>query len=126
MSHISLSIDSGPVYKFNHRSQMARARMKIVGVLVPALFLLLMCGIVAAEFPELLSLTDNTANDFTICKVKTLQSHDVPDASRAARTIDINSTRAAYGLLDHSSLRPSEQGSSLTLEAVILHPVLRT
>jgi len=29
---------------------------------------LLLCGIVSAEIPELLSLTDNTSNDFTIRK----------------------------------------------------------
>jgi len=29
---------------------------------------LLLCGIVSAELPELLSLTDNTSNDFTIRK----------------------------------------------------------
>jgi len=102
---------------------MARARLKIVGVLVPALLLLLLCGIVAAEFPELLSLTDNTANDF--CKVKTLGSHDFPEASRAARTVDIDSSWAVSALL-YSRLKPSEQGSLLAPKVIILHPVLRT
>ena len=125
MTHMSLPINSRPVYKSNHRSQMARARLKIAGVLVPALLLLLLCGIAAAEFPELLSLTDNTANDFTICKVKTLGSHDFPEASRAGRTVDIDSSRAVSALL-YSRLRPSEQGSLLAPKAIILHPVLRT
>jgi len=30
----------------------------------------LLCGIVSAELPELLSLTDNTSNDFTIRKAR--------------------------------------------------------
>lgn len=104
---------------------MIRARLKIVGILIPALLLLLLCGIVAAEFPELLSLTDNAANDFTICKVKTLGSHDFPEASRAARTVDVDCSRAVSALLC-SRVRPSEQGSLLASETVILHPVLRT
>lgn len=37
-------------------------------VLVPVLVSVLLCAIVAAEFPELLSLTDNTANDLKIWK----------------------------------------------------------
>jgi hypothetical protein len=105
---------------------MARARLKIVGLLVPALLSLLLCGIVAAEFPELLSLTDNTANDFAICKVKPLSVHDVRDAGRAVRTIDMDSTRSASArLLSHLRLL-EEAGSLLTSEAVILRPVLRT
>jgi hypothetical protein len=126
VTHISLPIDSRPVYKSDDRSQMARARLKIVGLLVPALLSLLLGGIVAAEFPELLSLTDNTANDFTICKVKPLSVHDVRDAGRAVRTIDMDSTRSASArLLSHLRLL-EEAGSLLTSEAVILRPVLRT
>jgi hypothetical protein len=34
---------------------------------------LLLCGLVAAELPELLTLTDNTANDFTVRKGSTPQ-----------------------------------------------------
>lgn len=47
---------------------MASARIKIGRILVPVLVSVLFCAIVAAEFPELLSLTDNTANDLTIWK----------------------------------------------------------
>ena len=36
----------------------------LIAITVSVLF----CGIVAAELPELLSLGDNTSNDFTICK----------------------------------------------------------
>jgi hypothetical protein len=36
----------------------------LIGITVSVLF----GGIVAAELPELLSLEDNTSNDFTICK----------------------------------------------------------
>lgn len=37
-------------------------------LLVPIIVGLLLCGVIAAELPELLSLTDNTSNDFTLRK----------------------------------------------------------
>src|ERR1700751_2320601 len=43
-------------------------------ILVPMIVGLLLCGLVATELPEILSLTDNTANDFTIRKTSTPQS----------------------------------------------------
>jgi hypothetical protein len=51
---------------------MAYRRTPVGKILVPALAFLLLCGIVVAEFPELLSLTDNTANDFTVRKTDAL------------------------------------------------------
>jgi hypothetical protein len=51
---------------------MAYRRTHVGKILVPALAFLLLCGIVVAEFPELLSLADNTANDFTVRKNNTL------------------------------------------------------
>lgn len=35
-------------------------------MLVPIIVGLLLCGLMAVELPELLSLTDNTSNDFTV------------------------------------------------------------
>jgi len=37
-------------------------------ILIPAMAFLILCGIVVAELPELLCLTDNTTNDFTVRK----------------------------------------------------------
>jgi hypothetical protein len=45
---------------------MHRTRMNLRRFLVPALVLLMLCGIFAAEFPELLTLTDSSRNDFTL------------------------------------------------------------
>jgi len=46
-----------------------RADRSIFGRLVFCFVIcVLLCGIVSAELPELLSLTDNTSNDFTIRK----------------------------------------------------------
>lgn len=44
-----------------HRSTFARLSLSFA-------VCLLLCGIASAEIPELLSLTDNTSNDFTISK----------------------------------------------------------
>src|ERR1700740_1111435 len=43
-------------------------------ILFPPIVGLLLCGLVASELPEILSLTDNTANDFTIRKASKPQS----------------------------------------------------
>lgn len=104
---------------------MASARIKIGKILVPVLISLLLCGIVAAEFPELLSLTDNTANDFTVGKAKTAVSHSLPDASRRVRMTDVDSN-----VLTPSSilLRLSrlEKTPLFPSELSVLHSVLRT
>jgi len=49
---------------------MERKQTGIGKVIAQALILLLLCGIVGGEFPELLSLTDNASNDFTVSKKK--------------------------------------------------------
>jgi hypothetical protein len=75
------------------------ARTEIRKILVSSLVALLLCGIVASEFPELLSLTDNTANDFTLRKTNTEGLRALPDAVRVA----INFSVPAATLL-HSRL----------------------
>ena len=120
---VPLSASSGQAIE-SHR--MIRKGASVGRIVAQSIVFLLLCGIVGGELPELLTLADNAANDFTICKVKTLGSHDFPEASRAARTaVDIDSSRAVSALL-YSRRRPSEQGSLLASGAVILHPVLRT
>lgn len=47
---------------------MLRPRSTAAMLLVSIIVSVLLCGIVAAELPELLTLTDNTSNDFTIHK----------------------------------------------------------
>lgn len=49
-----------------------------------ALVSLLLCGIFASELPELLSLTDNTANDFTMRSANLLVA-PVLDSARHVR-----------------------------------------
>jgi hypothetical protein len=50
---------------------MSPKRTRIVGILARVVVFLVMFGIVGGEFPELLSLTDNTSNDFTVRKTNT-------------------------------------------------------
>jgi len=49
--------------------RMSNRRHKRAGLLVPILMGLLIVGIVAAELPELVSLVDNTSNDFVVRKI---------------------------------------------------------
>src|SRR5580700_7280341 len=104
---------------------MSSERIKIGKILLSALLFLLLCGIVGAEFPELLSLTDNTANDFTVCKAKTAVSQSLPDASRRVRITDVDSNVLTPSsiLLRLSRLEKTPLFSS---ELSILHSVLRT
>ena len=104
---------------------MSSARIKIGKILLSALLFLLLFGIVGAEFPELLTLTDNTANDFTVCKAKTAVSHSLPDSRRRVRMTDVDSnvltpssTLLRLSRLEKTPLFPSELS--------ILHSVLRT
>jgi hypothetical protein len=104
---------------------MARKRTQIGKLLVPALVFLLLCGIVAGEFPELLSLTDNATNDFSVIQTKSaaLPVHLRTRSLRPAT--DINCNNRAPILL-FSRLRPFEEATSTRLGRSTLHLILRT
>jgi len=103
---------------------MKRVRLNSGRILVPALLSLLLCGIVAAEFPELLSLTDNTVNDFTVRAASSLVLPALPHAGGPVRIVDIDSATPASALL-FSRLRLFEMAALLTPEPLILHCILR-
>lgn len=50
---------------------MASKRTHVRNFLIPALLFLVLSGIVVAEIPELLTLTENTTNDFTVRNINT-------------------------------------------------------
>ena len=104
---------------------MARLRANIGRILVSVLVLLLLCGIVGAEFPELLSLTDNTANDFTVSKANIVVLRALPDASRHVRMtgIDFNISAPTSRF---SHLNPFEKTALPPSRLFILHSILRT
>jgi len=103
---------------------MMLARAKIRKIIVASLVSLLLCSIVASEFPELLSLTDNTVNDFTVRKTSTEGLRALPDVRRPVRIADINSSVPAAILL-HSRLIPFEKAAPVPSELLILHSILR-
>jgi hypothetical protein len=104
---------------------MSLTRTKIGKILVSVLVSFLLCGIVAAEFPELLSLTDNSANDFTLSKAKTVALRALPGASRYVRITDIDFNIPAPALL-LSHLSSFEKAALPFSELSILHSILRT
>jgi hypothetical protein len=89
-----------------------------------ALVSLLLCAIVASELPELLSLTDSAANDFTVRSADSLVwpvSHTAKIVRKAAINFS-NSTQdrpfERLGALEKTELAPSLR--------LILYFVLRT
>jgi hypothetical protein len=102
---------------------MPSARIKIGKILVPILVSLLLCGIVAAEFPELLSLTDNTANDFTIWK--TNPSTPVQQSVATLRLAAAHFEKSAPVELKLHSIT-IELTLSISSDVLALHSVLRT
>jgi hypothetical protein len=97
----------------------------IGGILVPALALLLLCGIVAAEVPEFLSLTDNAANDFTVRRTNTRDAHVLVDASRHLRVSNLEFGAPAPEL-HFSRFSPSVRVAAIPAKLYILHSDLRT
>jgi hypothetical protein len=102
----------------------ARGRAKFGKILVTVLVFVLLCGIVVGEFPELLSLTDNASNDFTMTRTK---SAALPVLMHAGHlpAADINCNILAATLL-FSHLKPFAEAASIPSERSILRSVLRT
>jgi len=103
---------------------MVLARTKIRKLLVWPLLSILLCGVVASEFPELLTLTDNASNDFTVRKTSTEGLGALPEARRPVRIADMNSSVPA-AILVHSRLIPFEKAAPVPSELLILHSILR-
>src|SRR5215467_6397723 len=53
------------INSFKHY-RVSRQRSSSATILIGALFGVLVCAVLAAEFPELITLSDNVSNDFTI------------------------------------------------------------
>ena len=75
-----LASQSKTAYKLEPSSKMPSRRPSSSRVLVPIIVGLLLCGLITAELPELLSLVDNTSNDFTVRKASAPQSTANPSA----------------------------------------------
>jgi hypothetical protein len=96
----------------------------IVRILRIGLLTLLLCGIVASELPDLLSLTDNSANDFTMRSQDSL----VPSVLNSARSvrkasIDLNTSTQDLPFRGPSTLEKKALAPSLHF---VLYSILRT
>ncbi len=104
---------------------MAHRKTRIGRILVTAVAVLLLCGIVAAELPELLSLTDDTTNDFSLRNTNTLVSPVRLNAHRPVAMVDpdANPAGAHFFLL---RVNPFDPAALTPSELFLLYSVLRT
>src|SRR5450432_2914912 len=102
---------------------MFRGRTMISKILLRALVSLLLCGIAASEFPELLSLTDNTSNDFTVRRTDSLALHARLEGSRRVQKADIASNICVPELY-FSLLSPLKEIELVVTDTFILDSVL--
>jgi len=103
---------------------MVSKRISIGKILARALLCLLLCGIVAGEFPELLSLTDNATNDFTVRGARSVVPTVRLNTSKHVRIADRDSVPASNLLF--SRLSPFEKAELIPSDVFILHSILRT
>jgi hypothetical protein len=104
---------------------MKRKKASVGRIFAQVIVFLLLCGIVGGEIPELLTLTDNTTNDFTIRKMNSVISPPLRNDSRRIRVADVvEPTIAAHDIL-FQHFHPFER-AALSSGALILGTVLRT
>ena len=101
------------------------ARTNVRKILLVSLVSILLCGMVASELPELLTLTNDTSNDFTVRNTSTAGLRALPDSHRPVRIVAVNSSVPAAILL-HSRRSAIETAAPVPSELFILHSVLRT
>jgi hypothetical protein len=118
-------IPAGCINLLTGHHRMARGKTHIGAVLLSALVFLLLCGIVAGEFPELLSLTDNPTNDFTFRRTHDVALPALTNARRQVRAADTNLIDPASDPL-FSRLGGFQKAVLFRPPLFILHTVLRT
>lgn len=100
------------------------SRIIIVRTLGIALVSLLLCAIYASELPELLSLTDNTANDYVLRRADSLV---LPVLCRA---IDVRKSAVRFNISTQDSfldpLVSPQKTESAPLRLFVLYNDLRT
>jgi hypothetical protein len=123
VTSLYLVFDFAREYKYGKGCHRMSPRIIIATTFGIALVSLLCCAIVASELPELVSLTDNTANDFTMRSADSLVSllHSVIDVRKPAIEFDNSSRDWLFGRL--GTPEKTEFAPSLLF---ILYSVLRT
>jgi hypothetical protein len=100
-------------------------RRIIIGkILARALLCLLSCGIFAGELPELLTLTDNATNDFSVAGSRPVVPPVRLNASKSVRIADKDSALAPNLLF--SRLSPFEKAELVPSDVFIFYSILRT
>ena len=100
---------------------MSAHRTTLHQLLIVFVACVLFCAVLSAEVPELLSLTDNASNDFTIHKTST---RELAQALNAAIDTHILRHAEQFERATCASLPPNTEPSSSSL--FLLHSVLRT
>jgi hypothetical protein len=119
-----LPFDFKKEYKSANRLYEMSSQSIAVRMLFASLATLLLCVVINSELPELLSLTDNTTNDFTMSSAKPLvlpvlyQATDIPKRAKVFRTPPLDSL--------FSCLSTSEKAALVPSVLFILYSVLRT
>jgi len=116
-------VSSGLGNSGHHR--MIRKRASIGRMFPHVIVFLLLCGIVGGEFPELLALTDNTTNDFTIRKMNSVISPRLRNAGRHVRVAAVVEPNITTHDILFLHLHPFER-AAFSSDAFILGTVLRT
>jgi hypothetical protein len=104
---------------------MSPRRTRIGGIVAQVIVFLVLCGIVGGEFPELLSLADNTSNDFTVRKTNNVVSSLPRNASRHVR---VSNSKPNIASNDGTFSRPSpvETAELVASGVSSLYSILRT
>jgi hypothetical protein len=93
-------------------------------MLLPVIAGMLLCGCVAAELPELLSLADNTSNDFTIRQPGSRECASMLSAANHELiSADMKDPEFGTHLRHSATLR---RANHLSPELVVLYVVFRT
>ena len=102
---------------------MSRRRLTSARILFPVVASLLLLGIVGAELPELLSLVDNTSNDFMVRKVGRAENAR-PFAAASHGSLLPDARNLGCGTRTHG--RAAVLGTELvSFDLFALHSVLR-
>jgi hypothetical protein len=124
LQKLHLPFDFKKEYKSANRLYEMSSQSIAVRMLFASLATLLLCVVINSELPELLSLTDNTTNDFTMSSAKPLVLpvlHEATYIPKTAKHLEI----PAFDSLS-SRLSTCEKAALVPSLLFVLYSVLRT
>jgi len=111
------------INKWIGESGMFGRRLASAGILLSVVASLLVLGIVAAEVPELLSLVDNTSNDFMVRKIGHAEcARPLTAASHGSLLPDLKNFACETSAFCTATVGGAE---SISFDLLALHSVLR-